>query len=93
MPSLAIAVSITHATIRLLKTWLPVVPARSVPTFRSCFMLHASCLTPHVQDPNKQVVRVYSVPASTFESDDDDEDTDDDDDQDQDQDQYDQDKN
>lgn len=37
-----------------------------------------------VQDPNKQVVRVYSVPANTFESDDDD-DTDDDD-----EDQYDQ---
>lgn len=40
------------------------------------------------QDPNKQVVRVYSVPANTFESDDED-DTDDDDEQDQ----YDQDKN
>lgn len=32
------------------------------------------------QDPNKQVVRVYSVPANTFESDDDDE-TDDEDEQ------------
>ena len=26
------------------------------------------------QDPNKQVVRVYSVPANTFESDDDEDD-------------------
>ncbi len=43
-----------------------------------------------MQDPNKQVVRVYSVPANTFESDDED-DTDDDDENDQDQ--YDQDKN
>lgn len=43
------------------------------------------------QDPNKQVVRVYSVPANTFESDD--EDDTDDDEQDQEQDQYDQDKN
>lgn len=42
------------------------------------------------QDPNKQVVRVYSVPANTFESDDDDE-TDDDDNEGQGQ--YDQDKN
>lgn len=45
------------------------------------------------QDPNKQVVRVYSVPANTFESDeedgDDEEDEDDDDDE---QDQYDQDQ-
>lgn len=37
-----------------------------------------------VQDPNKQVVRVYSVPANTFESDDDDDDE---------QDQFDDDKN
>ena len=44
------------------------------------------------QDPNKQVVRVYSVPMSTFESDDED-DTDDDQDEDDDQDQYEQDKN
>ena len=44
------------------------------------------------QDPNKQVVRVYSVPMSTFESDDED-DTDDDEDEDDDQDQYEQDKN
>ena len=29
-----------------------------------------------VQDPNKQVVRVYSVPANTFESDDDEDDDD-----------------
>lgn len=54
-----------------------------------CFV---SCIIMHTQDPNKQVVRVYSVPANTFESDDDD-DTDDDDDEDDDQDQYDQDKN
>lgn len=37
------------------------------------------------QDPNKQVVRVYSVPANTFESDDDDDD--------EEQDQFDDDKN
>ena len=31
----------------------------------------------YLQDPNKQVVRVYSVPANTFESDDDDDDQED----------------